>query len=142
MDNDLIVDNRSWWSRNWKWLVPSGCLTLLVLFGLFIGSIFYGVTSVMKNSDVYVHSLTLAKENEKVTSLIGKSIDADGMTTGNISTTNDSGEADLTYSVKGTKGKGSIHVIAHKENNVWNYELIEFNADGSNQKINLLENAK
>jgi hypothetical protein len=139
MNNDLIVDNRSWWSRNWKWLLPSGCLTLLIVFGLFIGSLFYGVTSMMKNSDVYVHSLTVVKENEKVISLIGKPIDADGMTFGNISTSNNSGEADLTIPVKGTRGKGSIHVIAHKENNVWNYQLMEFYADGSNDAINLLE---
>ena len=31
---------RNWWERNWKWFVPSGCLTLILLGCLFIGLIF------------------------------------------------------------------------------------------------------
>jgi len=30
----------NWWSRNWKWFVPTGCLTLILLFSLFLALIF------------------------------------------------------------------------------------------------------
>jgi hypothetical protein len=32
--------NPNWWSRNWKWFVPVGCLSLILLFCAFIAVVF------------------------------------------------------------------------------------------------------
>lgn len=53
MEDDYTEVRKSWWDRNWKWFVPTGCLSLLVLFGLFLTGLFFGITSMLKESDSY-----------------------------------------------------------------------------------------
>ncbi|MBN8640355.1 MAG: hypothetical protein J0L86_00960 [Flavobacteriales bacterium] len=139
MENDTL-QRESWWNRNWKWFVPTGCLTLLVIAGLVIGGIVYSVSSFMKNSDVYVHSLEMAQKNPEVTSKIGSPIVTDGIAQGNISINNDVGDANLTIPVKGSKGSGSIQVVAQKTGKEWEYQVMSFQSDDeSSEPINLLE---
>src|SRR4051812_38785428 len=101
MDNDIYVKNKSWWARNWKWFVPTGCLSIIVVMVLFGLAIFTGVSSMMKNSDVYIHTMDVTQKSTLVIAQLGKHIETDGMTSGNISTTNYSGNADLTIPLKG-----------------------------------------
>lgn len=130
---------KNWFQRNWKWFVPTGCLTLLIIAGLVITGIYFGVTSIMKDSDVYRHSFEVTQKNPQVIEKIGTPIEADGMINGTISTTNSSGEAAFDIPVKGPKGKGKIHVVAYKEHNVWLYTTLLFTKEGSFENIDLLE---
>ena len=42
---------KSWFGRNWPWIIPvGGCLTVILFFVFGIGAIFFGVSKVMKNS--------------------------------------------------------------------------------------------
>ncbi len=50
----------SWWSRNWKWLVPIGCLLSLILF---VGFTYLIMTfGLMKSSDAYIQARKLVVE--------------------------------------------------------------------------------
>ncbi|MGC4040055.1 MAG: cytochrome c oxidase assembly factor Coa1 family protein [Flavobacterium sp.] len=129
---------KNWFQRNWKWFVPTGCLTLIIIAGLVITGIYFGVTSFMKDSDVYKHSLEAAQKNPQVIQQIGNPVEAGEMITGNISTSGTSGEADLDIPVQGPKGKGTIHVVAYKEHNVWLYTTLLFNKEGSYENVDLL----
>ena|SRR6218665_90380 len=129
----------NWFQRNWKWFVPTGCLALLAAVALFAAAIIFGVGSIMQNSDVYKHSLEVAKKNKQVIEQIGNSIEENGMISGNISTTNYSGNALLDIPVKGSKGEGIIHVEAEKQNNIWTYSTLDFYPEHSSKSINLLE---
>jgi len=41
MNNELLPE-QGWWKRNWSWAVPvGGCLTVLIIIGVSIGSIFF-----------------------------------------------------------------------------------------------------
>src|SRR5438105_7409583 len=42
---------RNWWERNWKWFVPTGCMTLIVLAMLFVACIVFFALSILKSSD-------------------------------------------------------------------------------------------
>ena len=120
--------------------MPTGCLTLIVIAGLIIGGIVYSVSSFMKSSDVYVHSIEVAQKNTEVTSKIGSPIVTDGIAQGNISINNNVGDANLTIPVKGNKGSGSIQVVAHKAGKEWEYQVMSFQSDDeSSEPINLLE---
>ena len=55
--------NKNWWSRNWKWFVPTGCLTIVLACGGFVTLIFTIVLGSMKSSGVY--NETLAKGRPK-----------------------------------------------------------------------------
>lgn len=139
MDDYYPHVRQNWFQRNWKWFVPTGCLSLIVIVVLFGIALFKGVTSMMKNSDVYVHAMEVVHKNKAVNEKIGMPIEENGMSSGSISTSNSSGSAFMEIPVKGPKGEGMIHVEAERINNVWTYEVIDFYPKGSTTPINLLE---
>src|SRR3954468_16310911 len=65
---------RGWWSRNWKWFVPVGCLSLFVLFAGFIAAICLFVFTVLKSTDVYKEALVRAKADPAVVQALGEPI--------------------------------------------------------------------
>src|SRR4051812_4624919 len=65
---------RGWWSRNWKWFVPTGCLTLVVINIALVGGIIMLVFGAMKSSDVYKAALHRAKADPRVVEALGKPI--------------------------------------------------------------------
>ncbi len=134
------VKQRSWWSRNWPWVVPvGGCLTLIVIGIVGIGSLFFGVTKMIKNSTPYEYALEQTKQNQDVIDALGEPIDTDGMMQGNISLSNDDGEADMKIPIKGPKGEGTITVVANKYNGEWTYEKLFVLIKETNEEINLLD---
>ena len=42
-----------WWSRNWKWFVPLGCLSMIGLVVVFVAAIVVIVFGALKSTDVY-----------------------------------------------------------------------------------------
>lgn len=135
--NELIV-RKSWWDRNWKWLIPTGCLSLLILLCLFIAGIFFGVTSMMKESDVYKEVMTEVQHNKIIIEKLGSPIEEEGMASGNISLSNDTGNCDLQIPIKGSKGEGTIFVVAQKRGN-WKYSVKSVYIVATKEKIDLLK---
>jgi len=43
----------NWWTRNWKWAAPGGCLFVLLMGLGFAAGIFFLITGMMKQSDAY-----------------------------------------------------------------------------------------
>ncbi|TPG41736.1 cytochrome c oxidase assembly factor Coa1 family protein [Flavobacterium pectinovorum] len=138
MEENYTEVRKSWWDRNWKWFVPTGCLSLLVLLGLFITAVFFGVTSMMKDSDVYKETLTEVKHNKVIIEKLGNPIEADGMTSGNISLSNDTGNCDLQIPIKGSKGKGTIFIVAEKRG-TWKYSVKSVYIEATKEEIDLLK---
>ncbi|TDO72971.1 cytochrome oxidase complex assembly protein 1 [Flavobacterium chryseum] len=138
MNDDYNQPQKSWWERNWKWFVPTGCLSLLVLFGLFIAGIFFGVTSMIKESDAYKGALTEVQNNKEVKEKLGSPIQGDGMVSGSINTSNNTGDCDLQIPIKGPKGKGTLFVVAVKRGK-WKYSELSVYVDGTEDEIDLLE---
>ncbi len=138
-DHSRQQPRKNWWQRNWKWFVPTGCLTLIALFVVFIVAIFFTVTSMMKESTPYIESYEAATTNSYVIDRLGKPIEQTGMIQGNISITNNDGEADIYIPLKGPKGEGTIHVIANKYNGNWSYEKMSISIESTKEVIDLLE---
>lgn len=135
--NELIV-KKSWWDRNWKWFVPTGCLSLIIVFCLFIAGIFFGVTSMMKDSDAYKGAMTEVQKNKEVIAKLGSPIEDDGMTSGSINITNDTGHCNLQIPIKGSKGKGTVFVVAEKRG-TWKYSEMTVFIKATKEEINLLK---
>ncbi|PWB23453.1 cytochrome c oxidase assembly factor Coa1 family protein [Flavobacterium sp. HTF] len=138
MQDDDYQPKKNWWDRNWKWFVPTGCLSLIVLFCLFIGGLFYGVTSMMTNSDAYKEAMNKAQHNELVIQKLGSGIENDGMVSGNISTSDNTGNCNLEIPIKGSKGTGILFVVAHKKVK-WNFDELSVYVNSTDEEINLLE---
>lgn len=136
--------NPGWWSRNWKWAVPSGCLTLVLLAGLLlvgvIGLGIKGLSGVMKSSEPFRHATALAEGNAEVVAALGKPLRSGLMVQGTLTTENASGHADLVVPLTGPKGEARLYIKGEREADRWTYSLIEVAIEGSGQRIDLLKN--
>ena len=138
MEDDYTEVRKNWWDRNWKWFVPTGCLSILVLFGLFIAGIFFGVTSIMKDSDAYKGAMTAVQHNKIVIEKLGNPIESDGMVSGSINVNNDTGNCDIQIPIKGPKGTGTLFVVATKRGK-WKYEELAVYIKATEEEIDLLK---
>ena len=120
----------NWWSRNWKWFVPTGCLTLILLFGLFIALIFSVVMGSMKSSDAYKQAVARARANPTVVESLGTPIAEGYFVSGNINVQNDRGNADLQIPISGPKGKAVIYAVAVKSGGQWEFSRLSVAIEG------------
>ena len=132
-----------WWSRNWKWFVPvgclTGCLTLVVLIIVFASTIALVVFGAIKSTDIYKDALARAKANAAVKAALGSPIEEGFFISGSTNVNGAAGEANLSIPISGPKGKGTIYVEAKKSGGEWNYSRLVVEIDKTQQKINLLE---
>lgn len=134
------IRQKSWFSRNWGWLLGGGCLTLIVIVILVVVGIVYKVSDSIKESEPYSHAFSKAIQNEDVIDFLGEPIETNGMGSTNYSYKNGSSSANLTIPIKGSKDEGEIIVEAEKINDEWAYLELFVKIDGEIESINLLEN--
>jgi len=74
---------RNWWTRNWKWFVPVGCLTIILVFIAFVGSMVVIVFSAIKSTDLYKDPPARAKTHPAVIEALGSPIREGFLVSGN-----------------------------------------------------------
>ena len=136
--NNELVPQPSWWKRNWKWVVPvGGCLTLIGVFIFLVGSVFFGVTKILTDSQPYEYAFELINQDEQIIELLGSPIEKDGMVKGNINWHNGNKSANMAIPVAGPKGEGTLYIKATGQDEEWNYE--EIRVEIFDENINLLK---
>ena len=129
----------NWWKRNWKWFVPLGCLTVALMFLLFVGSILVIVFSAMKSTDVYREALARAKSDPALIEALGSPIKDGFLFSGNTNVNGASGESNLSIPISGPKGKATVYVSAKKLLGRWNYSGLVVEIGRTHQRIDLLQ---
>lgn len=136
------VKQKSWFARNWPWVIPvGGCLTVILLFVFGVGAAIFGVSKALKSSTPYTYALEKATDNPEVIAALGQDIEPDGMFKGDISLKNNEGHADLKIPIEGEKGKGTLVVKGEKYNGDWDYEELYVIIKETQEEINLLDKA-
>jgi hypothetical protein len=133
-----------WWSRNWKWFLPTGCClgTLLgivlaiAVFGVGIVGLISGVSKILKSSEPYQTAVARAKANEKVTAALGIPME-EGFPLGKVNTNNDDGDADLSIPLTGPKGKGTIYVVGTRSQGTWTYSKMSVKITTTDEEVDL-----
>jgi hypothetical protein len=133
-----------WWSRNWKWFLPTGCclgslvaiVLAIVVFGVGIVGLITGVSKILKTSEPYQTALARARANDKVVAALGTPIE-DGFPQGSVNTNNDGGDADLHVSLTGPKGKGTLYVVGTRAGGTWTYSKMSVKIAGTDEEIDL-----
>jgi len=121
----------------WKW-GALGCLAVLVLGAIGIAALVVIIFGAIKSSDVYKQALARAQNDPRVISALGSPVTAGFFVSGNVHVTGAGGEADITFPIRGPKGKGSVRAVATRDSSGWHYtELTAVPGNGS--PINLLE---
>jgi hypothetical protein len=130
---------KGWFDRNWKWLLPVGCLGFLVLASAFVGGIFLLVETSFRNSDVCAQALARAQADPRVVAEIGQPLKAGWLITGDINVYGSSGRADVSVPIFGPKGKGKIDAVARKTAGVWEFQTLQVKVEGRPERIDLLQ---
>ena len=134
------VQQKSWFSRNWMWAVPvGGCLTVILLFVLGVGTAIFGISKLFTESAPYEYALEQASNNPTVIEYLGNNIENNGLMQGNISFKNDTGKANITIPIKGTKGEGSVTIVGKKIDGEWIYEELFVTIKETSEQINLMD---
>ena len=139
MPSPAAPPRRNWWQRNWKWFVPTGCLTLIVLAVAFVAMIVVVVFGAMNSSDAYKIAVTRAKNDERVVRAIGKPIGEGLFMSGNTNVSGGSGQADLAIPISGPKGKAKIYAVATKSAGEWVYSKLVVRVESTGETIDLNE---
>jgi hypothetical protein len=127
----------NWWGRNWKWFVPTGCLTILLLVAAFVCSIVLIVVGAMKSSDAYQAAFDKAKTDPRVIAALGSPIQAGYFVSGSTDVSGSSGKADLTIPISGPNGKGTIYLVASKFGGEWTFSKLVVDVGKTGQRIDL-----
>ena len=128
----------NWFSRNWKWLVPVGCLVPMMCCGVFGLGTYVAVSKVIQNSGAYTGAITEVNANPEVAATLGTPVTPGFGMSGSVKENNSSGSADFTVPITGSKGEGSMHVVAQRRNGQWSYNVIDVTAGG--KTIDVLKN--
>ena len=128
---------RNWWLQNWKWFVPLGCFSMLMLFVIFVGSVALIVFSAMKSTDVYKGALTRAQAHPSVIEALGSPIKEGFLLSGSTRERRIRGSEPVDSHFR-PNGKGTIYVAANKSLGRWNYSGLIVEITKTHQHIDLL----
>jgi Cytochrome oxidase complex assembly protein 1 len=144
MENEPI--KKSWWSRNWIWVVPVGCLAsfvacmaLVVLLVLGVSGIALGtVFGAIKSSDVYQQAIQELEANPAAVQALGLPVKPGLLVTGSVQVNGSTGTADLSIPISGPNGSGTLYLVARKSAGVWEFTTLQLAVKGSAERIDLL----
>jgi hypothetical protein len=123
-----------------KWAIWGVVLWLVAIVGF--GGLFGGVFYALGNSEAYKLAVSKLQSNTEAMSALGAPIST-GTPSGKISVKGeDAGEAELNFSVTGSKAKGELHVEAIKKGGVWSLRVLNLKIDGRDDVIDLLKDSR
>ena len=105
---------RNWWSRNWVWFVPAGCLTMLVCLALVVCAFVLLVVGAVKSSDFYRTGVARAKSDARVQAALGSNLHDGMFLPGDTRMNGSSREYEFRIPISGSKGKGTIYLVVAK----------------------------
>src|SRR5207237_9039738 len=83
----------NWFGRNWKWVVPLGCLLPVLFMGGCGLLAFLSATGIMKQSPAYKIALARAQANPAVIDALGSLTSQTGLVSGNSNASRAVGQA-------------------------------------------------
>ena len=123
--------------RNWKWMLPVGCLGLIIAGVLLVGGIFFAAMSAVKSSEVYQGALKVAQTHPAVTERLGQPVEDGWLVKGNVQVNASGGSANLEIPLSGPKNSGTLFVTATSPEGSWMYERLDLVTGG--ETVSLLD---
>jgi PAN domain-containing protein/cytochrome oxidase complex assembly protein 1 len=122
---DQTIPQGGWWSRNWKWFVPVGCLSILATCGCCIGgSVLFTLNSI-KGSRAYQEAVAKAKADPDVQAALGTPVEANWMVQFNTSSVGGETFTRARIPLQGPKGEGTLHLTARERDKQVHFEQLD-----------------
>ncbi len=114
---------RGWWSRNWKWFIPTILLCLILMCGgCLVGFAALFITG-LRHMEPYVITMDKIQEDKEAQEAFGQPIKDDSWFP---VITPDGNNFDIRWDLSGPKGKGKAHVKARMTGgNQWEINKID-----------------
>lgn len=122
--NTATTAPKNWLERNWKWAVPTGCLSMLLLFAAGIALLAYLVFGMIRNSEVCKEAIARARSSQALVDALGTPIEVGWWVSGSINTSGPSGSAELEVPLSGPKGSGTLYLKAIKQAGEWTFSVL------------------
>lgn len=121
-----LAPRKGWWSRNWLWAVPSGCLGLLLSCGC-LGALFVTLTiSGSGGVSVVTQAIERAKQSPEVQQALGEPINPTAWGfQGSIHSGTDGGSANFSLPLQGSRAEGTLRVRASQQGDTWTYTQLQ-----------------
>ena len=128
---------RTWWGRNWIWVVPTSCVGCLLLPVGCVTALGFLLFGFLRSSEPYALALERARQEPRVIEALGEPIEVGWMMQGSINFDGDSGHADFSIPLTGPRGSARVHVVAERAAGEWVYERLEVEIDATGERIDL-----
>jgi len=122
-----------------KWAIW-GAVTFVAVIAT-VAALFFSITSALKDSDAFQLGMAKLQTNAEAMNALGAPIST-GFPMGSLKVSGSQGKADLSFSVEGSKAKGTLYLDASKDLGVWKMNRIELEVDGRSGRIDLNPAAK
>ena len=99
--------------------------------------LFLSVNWFIKNSEVYATSLGLVRQHPIVQAELGVPIEPGWAVSGSINIENQSGTAEIEYSVSGSSLEGTVYVQGTRRLGLWAIEALIVEIDETGQRLDL-----
>lgn len=133
---------RSWFDRNWKWVISVVCVLSLAIIGGFVVAVFMLAIHLMHSSGPYQQAMARARQDSALVAALGTPIESGLLMTGRINENREIGSADLKIPLFGPKGDATLYVRATRSAGVWTYSRLQAEVDSTKQQIDLLNSAR
>jgi len=143
MNNELI-EQKSCWKRNWKWLVPVSGIVLISV-GIFISSFMSGITTdfaqAYADTALYENALLKVNKDPKIKELLGEigPLGNIAIFEGQTEYSNNNKSVNSTVRIIGKKGKAKMDIIADRINEEWKYSKINVRIKNPPEKKQTIE---
>ena len=107
-----------------------GCGLLAILGAIGIAVVVVIVFGAIKSTDAYKEAKNRAANDPRVIAAIGSPVQAGFLVSGNVNVKNSSGDADISFSVSGPKGKAAVHAVATRSAAGWRYSELTAKPEG------------
>ena len=135
----MPVQRPSWFSRNWKWFLPTVIVGPILLIVALIAGFFTLGMSVIKSSEPYQYAVSTAVNDARVAEQLGAPITPAWYAGGRFNASQRSyGDVDLLIPLNGKLRHGTLYVKGVKSAGVWHYQRLQVAIDGNPERINLL----
>lgn len=121
---------KSWFSRNWKWLVPVGCVLPMLCCISFAAVTYFGASKMIEGSPAFVTALGKAANNDEVKATLGTPLKPGLGLNGEVKDSNGEGLANFTIPLEGPKGSGTLRVKGTSHDGQWTFDLMQVETGG------------
>ena len=119
------------------WAVPLGCLVVVLGCAGVCSGFIFTVFGALKGIEPYQMALERVQNSPRAKQLLGEPIRDGWVVSGSFSVQNDTGDADITFAVSGSKDSGNVHVIANRAGGKWT--ITNLTLDTKNESVDLTE---